>query len=139
MFVRLCSSVSSPLSVRVSVCVHGCLIHLPCCVTPAGEPSTFGDVALMSDDCIRTASVIVDEPSDFIVFDRDLYNRSVKSVLKKEFEDKTNFIDRSHYFRSWQPRFRQQLAMAMVKETVPFNSELTRQGNPVDTIYFLLA
>lgn len=99
----------------------------------------FGDVALMSDDCIRTASVIVDEPSDYIVVDRELYERSVKSVLKKEFEDKTNFIANCPYFKSWMPKYRKQLAMAMQKDTMPYDAVLTRQGEPLENIFYILS
>lgn len=92
----------------------------------------------MSEDCIRTASVLTEEPSDLIVFDRDLYNRSVKSVLKKEFDEKTNFISNSRYFRYWQNKYRKQLAMAMTKMTMPYEATLTKQGQTVNAIYFLL-
>lgn len=56
----------------------------------SGAP--FGDVALISDDNIRTASIVADEKTDLLVVDRALYNRSVKEVLAKEFQEKTNFI-----------------------------------------------
>jgi hypothetical protein len=105
----------------------------------SGRDAVFGDVALMSDDCIRTASVIVDEPSDYIVVDRELYERSVKSVLKKEFEDKTNFIASCPFFKSWMPKYRKQLAMALQKECMPYDSILTRQGDAVENIFFLLS
>ena len=49
----------------------------------SGAGATFGEVALISEDCVRTASIITDEPSDVIVIDRQLYNRSVKEVLQK--------------------------------------------------------
>jgi len=55
-----------------------------------GPGATFGEVALMSEDCVRTASIIADESSDLIVIDRELYNRSVKAVLKAEFEVSDN-------------------------------------------------
>ena len=48
-----------------------------------GAGATFGEVALISEDCVRTASIITDEQSDVIVIDRQLYNRSVKEVLQK--------------------------------------------------------
>ena len=92
----------------------------------------------MSEDCIRTASVLAEEPSDFIVFDRELYNRSVKSVLKKEFEDKTNFIAGSPYFGTWQSKYKKQLAMALFKDTIAYESTLAKQGDRVDSIYFIL-
>jgi hypothetical protein len=104
----------------------------------SGDGATFGEVALMSDDCIRTASIIADERCELIVIDRDLYNRSVKNVLKKEFEDKSNFIANSPYFRGWAPKYKKQLAMALQKETLPYEGSLTKQGDPVEAIYFIL-
>jgi len=119
--------------------LHSNELHYTVCIYCAtGENCTFGDVALMSEDCIRTASVLTEEPSDLIVFDRDLYNRSVKCVLKKEFDDKTNFIANSRYFRYWQNKYRKQLAMAMTKITMPYEATITKQGQAVDAIYFLL-
>ena len=79
-----------------------------------GPGATFGEVALMKeDDCIRTASIVADETCDLIVVDRSLYNRSVKNVLKKEFEDKQNFIATNKYFQTWAPKYKKQLAMAL--------------------------
>ncbi len=52
-------------------------------VTLSGPGATFGEVALISEEAVRTASIIIDEPSDLIVIDRQLYNRSVKEVLQK--------------------------------------------------------
>ena len=104
-----------------------------------GAGATFGEVALFSDDCIRTASIISDDNADLIVVDRELYNRSVKSVLQKEFEDKSNFIATSPYFHNWPPKYKKQLAMALVKESVPYEYMLVRQGDPVAGIYFILS
>lgn len=92
----------------------------------------------MSDDCIRTASIISDETSDLIVVDRELYNRSVKNVLKQEFEDKTNFIANSPFFQSWAPKYKKQLAMALLKETFPYDGVIAKQGEEVEAIYFIL-
>ena len=46
----------------------------------AVEGQTFGEIALINPDCIRTASVVADEETDLVVIDRDLYNRSVSQV-----------------------------------------------------------
>lgn len=62
-------------------------------------------MALISEDCIRTASIIITEPADLIVVDRELYNRSVKEVLHKEFEDKRNFIANNPLFNNWPPKY----------------------------------
>ena len=92
----------------------------------------------MSDDCIRTASIICNEPTDLIVVDRELYNRSVKNVLKKEFEDKSNFIASNPYFKAWPPKYKKQLAMALQIETVPYEGIVTKQGEPLEAIYYVL-
>ena len=52
-------------------------------VTSLGAGAQFGDVALVSEDAVRTASIIIDESSDVIIVDRALYNRSVKAVIEK--------------------------------------------------------
>ena len=67
-----------------------------------------------------------------------MYNRSVKNVLKKEFEDKTNFIANNPYFNVWPPKYKKQLAMALIKEDYPYEGMITRQGDMVQAIYFIL-
>lgn len=104
-----------------------------------GAGATFGEVALISDDCIRTASIIADDCADLVMVDRELYDRSVKAVLQKEFEDKSDFIASSPYFSKWPPKYKKQLAMALVKETIPYENFLTKQGGPVNGIYFILS
>jgi hypothetical protein len=44
-----------------------------------------------------------------------LYNRAVKDVLAREFEEKAAFIKESHLFSNWAPRYKKQLAMALYK------------------------
>lgn len=104
-----------------------------------GPGATFGEVALMSDDCIRTASIIVDELTDLIVVDRDLYNRSVKNVLKKEFEDKSSFVGSSPYLHNWPPKYKKQITMALQTQTYPYEGVLCKQGDPVGAIYYILS
>ncbi|XP_074650320.1 uncharacterized protein LOC141905375 [Tubulanus polymorphus] len=108
-------------------------------VCSLGPGDTFGEVALLSEDCIRTASIVADESTDLIAIDRDLYNRSVKNFIAKEFEDKSNFIAASEYFSNWSPKYRKQLAMALRKETYNYDTAIVRQGDPVTEIYFIIS
>jgi len=39
---------------------------------------SFGEIALISDDSVRNATVIADEDTDLLVIHRDLFNRSMK-------------------------------------------------------------
>ncbi|XP_063424056.1 uncharacterized protein LOC134707877 isoform X2 [Mytilus trossulus] len=99
----------------------------------------FGEVALMSDDCIRTASIISEEKTDLLMVDRALYNRAVKDVLAREFEEKAAFIKDSPLFSTWAPRYKKQLAMALYKESFPYESALVRQGDHLTNIYFIIS
>ncbi|XP_064619879.1 uncharacterized protein LOC135483173 isoform X2 [Lineus longissimus] len=108
-------------------------------VCSLGPGDAFGEVALLSEDCIRTASIVVDEHTDLICIDRALYNRSVKSVLQEEFEDKANFIATNPFFSNWAPRYKKQLAMAFRKETYVYETVIAKQGEPVTDVYFILS
>ncbi|VDI54003.1 Hypothetical predicted protein [Mytilus galloprovincialis] len=108
-------------------------------VCPLGPGVPFGEVALMSDDCIRTASIISEEKTDLLMVDRALYNRAVKDVLAREFEEKAAFIKDSPLFSTWAPRYKKQLAMALYKESFPYESALVRQGDPLTNIYFIIS
>lgn len=112
------------------------LLYIYCFRTGSGVP--FGEVALMSDDCIRTATIIAEVDTDLLVVDRALYTRAVKDVLAKEFEDKVEFIKSNPLFSNWAPRYRKQLSMALYKETFPYETVLVRQGDPVTCIYFII-
>ena len=49
----------------------------------AADGRAFGELALLSEDCIRTASVIADEHTDLIIINRDLYSRSMDRVMRQ--------------------------------------------------------
>ncbi|CAL1541441.1 unnamed protein product [Lymnaea stagnalis] len=96
-----------------------------------------GEVALVNENCMRTASCFALTVCDFIVIDRALYSVSVKEVIEQEFQDKTNFVERNPLFRSWTPRQRNQLVISMKKLRIGFGEKLARQGQEVDNIYFI--
>jgi CRP-like cAMP-binding protein len=54
----------------------------PCVVFVLEGGKSFGEIALISQDSIRNASVVADETSDLLVIHRDLYNRSLKVGIK---------------------------------------------------------
>ncbi|KAH9505366.1 hypothetical protein Btru_058524 [Bulinus truncatus] len=113
-------------------------VKLGYCVTSLESGAPFGDVALISDDNIRTASIVADERTDLLVVDRALYNRSVKEVMAKEFQEKTNFIKNNPLFSTWSPKYRKQLAMALYKDAFAYESALARQGDRTAFMYFIL-
>ncbi len=87
---------------------------------------------------VRSATVIADEKTDLMVVDRQLYNRSVRDVLAKEYKQKSEFISDNSLFSTWAPKYRKQLTMAMYTMTYPYESVLVRQGDQTDYMYFVL-
>ena len=69
------------------------------CEISSGEGKSFGEVALLKEDCIRTATVVSDTDTDLVVIDRALYNRSVRDVLEREYTQKTQFVDTNILFK----------------------------------------
>ncbi|KAJ8310678.1 hypothetical protein KUTeg_012543 [Tegillarca granosa] len=102
------------------------------------EGQTVGEIALIKEDCIRTASVVVDEDTDLMVVDRTLYNRSVRDVLEREFNEKTEFVENNPLFHTWPPRQKKSMAIALKKESYQYGAPVTKQGHTVDNIYFIL-
>ena len=43
-----------------------------------GVGRAFGELALMSEDSARNASIVADEDTDLLTINRDLFNRSLK-------------------------------------------------------------
>ena len=67
------------------------------------------------------------------------YGRCVKEVIRREFQQKADFIAQHPQFRHWAPKYRKQLTMALEKVTTPFEHVLCRQGSPVEAIYYIVA
>ncbi|CAG5131952.1 unnamed protein product, partial [Candidula unifasciata] len=101
------------------------------------EGSCIGEVALVNDNCMRTASCIATSACDCLVIDRALYSVSVKEFIEKEFQDKTLFVERNPLFKSWTQRQKNQLIISMRKSRVGFGEKLARQGQEVDAVHFV--
>ena len=97
-----------------------------------------GEIALIKEDCIRTASVVVDEDTDLMVVDRNLYNRSVRDVLEAEFHEKTHFVETNPLFKSWNTKMKKSLAISLKKDSQFYGGPITKQGQQVDNLYFIL-
>jgi len=108
-----------------------------CGCTEPGE--AFGEVALLTDNGTRSASIVADEPTDLIVIDRALYARCVQDVISLEFQQKADFIAQHPHFSNWAPKYRKQLTMALEKEVLSFDHVVTKQGAPVEAIYFVVS
>lgn len=108
-------------------------------VWTSSEGHAFGEVALIKEDCVRTASVVTDEETDLMVVDRALYNRSVRDVLEREFHEKTEFVEKNPLFKHWLPKMKKSMTIALQKESMRYGSQIVRQGQPVDNVFFILS
>ena len=104
----------------------------------ADSGKSFGELALINEDCVRNATIIADETTDLVVVNRALYNRSLKSFQAKEFEERKYFVESNPLFSNWQPKYKKQMAMSLRKEIITFDSPIIRQGATVDGLCFLL-
>ena len=67
---------------------------------------SFGELALISKECIRNASIIADERTDLLVVNRVLYNRSLRAAQVADYEERTKFVQENPLFRAWQPKYK---------------------------------
>ncbi|KAK3596919.1 hypothetical protein CHS0354_031697 [Potamilus streckersoni] len=108
-------------------------------VWTGGEGHTVGEIALIKEECLRTASVVADTETDLVVIDRKLYNRSVQDVLEREYNLKVKFVEENPLFQNWPPKQKRQLIISLKFETLKYGVPLTRQGFPVNSLFFLLS
>lgn len=108
-------------------------------VWTSGEGKTVGEVALLKDDCIRTASVVCDCETDLIMIERNLYNRSVKDVFEREYQEKIAFVERNSLFSHWPARHKKALVISLQKQNLKYSTPITKQGQPADCMFFILS
>ncbi|PAA91083.1 hypothetical protein BOX15_Mlig027341g1 [Macrostomum lignano] len=104
-----------------------------------GAGKSFGELALINKDCVRNASIIADEPTLLIEVNRDLYNRSLRSVQEAELRERFEFVSRCNVFDSWPSKYRRQAAMSLRKENFGFDATIVRQGDPLDGLQFIVS
>lgn len=100
--------------------------------------ASFGELALISKDCIRNASIIADCRTDLIVVNRATYNRSLREVHLAEFRKRNEFVDSCPVFNGWIRSLKRQAAMSLTQVQLPYNTLMIRQGDPVNGLMFLL-
>ncbi|KAA3677847.1 uncharacterized protein DEA37_0010467, partial [Paragonimus westermani] len=100
--------------------------------------ASFGELALISKDCIRNASIIADCRTDLIVVNRATYNRSLREVHLAEFRRRNDFVDECPVFSGWLRSMKRQVAMSLQKIQLPYNAVTIRQGDPVNGLMFLI-
>ncbi|XP_048733639.2 uncharacterized protein LOC125649855 [Ostrea edulis] len=102
------------------------------------EGKSFGELALMSEDSVRNATVIADEETDLLVISRELFNRSMKAKQEEEYRERRDFIKTCPFFSNWSPKFKKLLEMSLRKEHYYYGSTIVKQGNPPPGLLFIV-
>ncbi|XP_064621913.1 uncharacterized protein LOC135484417 isoform X2 [Lineus longissimus] len=99
---------------------------------------SFGEIALMSKEAVRNASIVADDGTDLLVVSRLLFNRSLKSKQEAEYKERKQFIACSSLFDKWIPKFSRLLEMSLRKEVYPYGCNIVKQGDPVIGLHFII-
>ncbi|KAL5008263.1 hypothetical protein ScPMuIL_013844 [Solemya velum] len=100
---------------------------------------SFGEVALLSEDSVRNATVIADDETDLLVIYRDLYNRSIKTKQQEEYAARATFVSECYLFSDWTLKFKRLLEMSITQEKFLPGDCLVRQGDFVKGLYFIMS
>ncbi|RUS91359.1 hypothetical protein EGW08_000876, partial [Elysia chlorotica] len=100
---------------------------------------SFGEAALLAEDKARNATVVADEPCDFLVIDQALFDRGLKAIQESEYAEICNFVESHIFFRHMSPKFKHLLELSLRREFYPFDSVIIRQGDPTTALYFILS
>ncbi|XP_071961078.1 uncharacterized protein [Antedon mediterranea] len=103
-----------------------------------GAGKSFGELALVQADNVRSASILSDLSTDLIVVNRDLYNRCLKTAQEMQFKEKKDFVASCSLFSNWTPRQRKIMAMSFTKTRYDYGNTIVKQGEPVRGIFFVL-
>ncbi|RUS89518.1 hypothetical protein EGW08_002706, partial [Elysia chlorotica] len=99
---------------------------------------SFGEIALIRDNCVRNATIVSDVVTDLLIIHRDLFNSYIRASQVQEYEERQQFVQRCSLFHGWNAKFRSLLEMSLRKEVHPFGSVIVQQGAPVTGLVFIL-
>ena len=91
----------------------------------------------MSEDT-RSASIIADEITDLMVINKSLYAKCLQAPTLRKLEEKQQFINKSPFFSNWAPKMKKLLSLCLERDLVPYDSYLSKQGEPAEKIYFII-
>jgi CRP-like cAMP-binding protein len=98
----------------------------------------FGELALLSDDDRRNATVVaVDEGTALVALARPTYLGSLRERNQREYDTRALFLLSLNLFQGWSRRRIVPLAYALTPHLIPTGTALYRRGEPADKVYFV--
>lgn len=105
-------------------------------VADAGD--VFGEMALLNGVEWRLASVVTDESCQLLILSRPLFDRYIKRHAGEMYSEKSRFVLTNLYLKSAPSAFKTSLIILMRKKSLSYNEVLAAQGQPVNSVYFIL-
>ena len=105
-------------------------------VTDAGD--IFGEMSLLNGVEWRVASVITDDPCQLLVVSQRMFERYIKRHVSEMYSEKSRFVLTNPYLKSAPSAFKTSLIILMRKKSFGYDEVLVRQGQQIDSVYFIL-
>ncbi|KAH3716697.1 hypothetical protein DPMN_059423 [Dreissena polymorpha] len=104
-----------------------------------GQGGAFGELALVNKDTFRNATVVTDEDTDLMVIDQELFDRSLKAEQEAKYAEIREFIETNSFFKDMNVKLKKLLEMSIRKERYIFDTNIVRQGDPVEGLHFIIS
>mmetsp|Transcript_38686 Transcript_38686/g.122926 ORF Transcript_38686/g.122926 Transcript_38686/m.122926 type:complete len:384 (-) Transcript_38686:342-1493(-) len=98
---------------------------------------SFGELALMSEDSIRAATIRTLFKCDFLILSKDSYDFIIKSMQDGNLGGKVDFLSELSVFEHTSRAHLQALALCMTVRAVPPKTVVIKQGNEADDLFFV--
>jgi len=86
----------------------------------------------------RVATVVTDESCQLLVVSRRLFDRYIRQHVSEMYSEKSRFVLSNPYLKSAPAAFKTSLIILMRKKSLGYNEVLVRQGQTINSIYFIL-
>ena len=103
-----------------------------------GQGAAFGELALLKNQP-RAATVQTDEPTWFVVIDKEDYDETVKSTHLKNIQNKVDFLCRMPLFRDCSTSEMNELVSYFAVNDHTPGSEIISQGSDATNLFFVVS
>ncbi len=104
----------------------------------SGSGRCFGELSVLSDHGERNATIITDEPTVLICFEREIFLRFVHEKFANELLRKSGFVQTNSLFKKWPIAYKNLLTECLQIRSVEFGETIVEQGAVVNSIYFVI-
>eukprot|EP00794_Sanderia_malayensis_P015072 gene15072-16627_t len=103
-----------------------------------GSGRCFGELSVLSEDGERNATIITDEPTVLICFERNIFLKFVDEKFANELLRKSGFVQTNSLFKKWPLAYKNLLTECLQIRNVEFGEKIVEQGTEVNSVYFIV-